>query len=166
MLKDDLVAQHYCRQLSEVMAAAKINKLLSLHISDWCCELSNGIQVGIKEKKGTSPELIKVDLKIEDLELFIKELQEALTIFSSKQKQGVQQDSSVALNNELKSRKDLQTVFGGVSASTIDRFFKYLHENGITYYKEALHGRSDVYRIEEMKTRYNEYQRTIKNKPK
>lgn len=165
MLKDDLVAQHYCRQLGEVMAAAKINKLLSLHISDWCVELSSGIQIGIKEKKGTTPELIKVDLKLEDLELFIKELQEAHTIFLSKQDQPIQQDTD-ELNNQLKSRKELQDAFGGVSASTIDRFFKYLNESGIPYYKEALHGRSDVYRMEEMKLRYTEYQKAIKSKQK
>lgn len=159
MLKDDLVAQHYCRQLGEVMAAAKINKLLSLHISDWCVELSSGIHIGIKEKKGTTPELIKVDLRLEDLELFIKELQEAHTIFLSKREQSVQHGATTELNNELKSRKDLQTIFGGVSASTIDRFFKYLNESGVPYYKEALHGRSDVYRVGEMKLRYTEYQR-------
>lgn len=165
MLKDDLLAQGYCRQLGELMAATKINKLMSMHISEWCVELQNGIQIGIKEKKGTTPELIKVDIRLEDIELFIKELQDALTIYSSKQSQK-DNGATSEIDNELKTRKDLQTVFGGVSSSTIDRFFKYLSKNNIQFHKEALHGRSDVYRTAEMKVLYGDYQKTIKNKPR
>lgn len=164
MLKDDLLAQSYCRQLGELMAAAKINKLMSMHISEWCTELQKGIQIGIKEKKGTTPELIKVDIRLEDIELFIKEIQDALIIYLSKQNKS-NLEVSPEIGNELKTRKDLQKVFG-VSASTIDRFFKYLGENNIPFHKEALHGRSDVYRTGEMKTLYGDYQKTIKNKPK
>lgn len=165
MLKDDLLAQSYCRQLGELMAATKINKLMSMHISEWFVELQKGIQFGIKEQKGTTPELIKVDITLEDVELFIKELQDALTRYSAKQSKS-DFDAMPEINHELKTRKDLQTVFGGVSASTIDRFFKYLNENEIPFHKEALHGRSDVYRTGEMKALYGDYQKSIKNKPK
>lgn len=162
-LKEDLLAQSYCRQLGELMAVAKINKLTSMHISDWCIELNKGIQVNVKEKKDDSAELIRVNVGFDDLELFIKELQDALIIYSSKQTKSIEEENAL-FNNELKTRKDLQSVFGGVSPSTVDRFFKYLKESNIPFFKEALHGRSDVYRVGEMKRLYGEYQISLKNK--
>lgn len=164
-LKDNLVAQVYCRQLSELIAAAKISKLASIHIAELFLQIKSGMEIGVKDRSGNEIKLTKVDIKTDDVELFIKELQEALILLSNSEVSKTETIADNPQDNTIVTRKELKAHLS-VSDSTIDRFFKHLKTKEISYFTEPLHGVSDRYRLSEMKKHYIAYQAQITNKPK
>lgn len=164
-LKDNLVAQVYCRQLSELIAAAKISKLASNHMADLFLQIKSGMEIGVKDRSENEIKLTKVSIRPDDIELFIKELQEALILLGESNEGKIETSTDNRQDNSMVTRKELKAHLG-ISDSTVDRFFKYLKESKTLYFKEPLHGVSDRYSLSEMRKHYLAYLAQISNKPK